>query len=270
MPELPEVQAVVNYISERINGDTIKDVEVLWHRTIASHKPSRFKELILNHSIKKVYRRGKYIVLHLEGRKNQFLFIHLRMTGTIDIVANLKTPSKHDRLIIKLASGKHFIFNDTRKFGRMYLTTEPLNVTKNLGKEPLSAELNIAQVANEIRSKKGMIKPLLLNQRILVGIGNIYADEALWAAKIHPESPANLIPLEQIKRLIIAIRRILQQAIKLSGTDFGDGVVDGGMYSPKIYGRAGKACKRCGFTIKRLLVGQRGTSICANCQKRIT
>ena len=267
MPELPEVQAVVDYLIDRIHGDIIKEVDVLWHRTIASHSAAKFKSLILEHSVKQVSRRGKYIVIALDGKTEQFLFIHLRMTGSIDVLKNALPASKHDRLIIRFSSGKQLIFSDTRKFGRMFLTPDPLSITKNLGLEPLDANLNVVELAKQIKSKNGMIKPLLLNQRILVGVGNIYADEALWAAKIHPKCKAKDLTIVQLRNLILAIRRILNLAIKKNGTDFGDGVVDGGMYSPKIYGRAGKPCKRCRFVVKKLVVGQRGTSICPKCQK---
>lgn len=149
----------------------------------------------------------------------------------------------------------------------MYLTASPEKVVGKLGLEPLGNEFTLEILTEMLRARKGAIKPLLLNQGLIVGLGNIYVDESLWRAKIHPETQSYRIPLDKIAPLYHAIRETLSQAILLQGTDFGDGVVDNGMYRPIVYGRTGKPCQRCAATIKRLVVGQRGTHICPTCQR---
>ena len=267
MPELPEVEATVRNLKEHLEGLTIMEATVLWARTVALNKPATFKRQIIGAKIAEVFRRGKFIGIRTTSKPPYFLYTHLRMSGSLDIHPATGPIATHDRVILFLSNGKSLRFNDTRKFGRMYLTASPEKVVGKLGLEPLGNEFTLEILTEMLRARKGAIKPLLLNQGLIVGLGNIYVDESLWRAKIHPETQSYRIPLDKIAPLYHAIRETLSQAILLQGTDFGDGVVDNGMYRPIVYGRTGKPCQRCAATIKRLVVGQRGTHICPTCQR---
>jgi formamidopyrimidine-DNA glycosylase len=268
MPELPEVESTVRYLRERVEGLTITGATIGWARTIHTHTPKRFVELVEGASIREVFRRGKFVGLQLSSRSPLFLFIHLRMSGSLDVVSAEAEPSPHDRVVLLLKGGKSIRFNDTRKFGRMYLCEDPAEVVGALGVEPLDESFSLEILREILRSRGGAIKPLLLNQNVIAGLGNIYVDEVLWKASIHPLTPADSVPPEKIARLHQAIKETLSEAISLAGTDFGDGVVYGGMYRPLVYGRDGDPCDRCQRDIEKIVVAQRGTHFCPACQKR--
>jgi formamidopyrimidine-DNA glycosylase len=268
MPELPEVEATVQYLRDRVEGVGITSAKVLWHRTVASKQPAVFEREIAGSTIEQLFRRGKFVGLELGTDNPLYLFVHLRMSGSLDVVSANAPLDKHDRVVLYLDNGKSIRFNDTRKFGRMYLCTSQDHVVGSLGAEPLSDDFTFEYLERVTRSKKGRIKPLLLDQTIIAGLGNIYVDESLWKARIHPLTPAHRIPTPKLVALHQSIREILAEAVSLLGTDFGDGVVQDGMYSPKVYGREGAPCQRCGSEIKRIVVGQRGTHLCGTCQPR--
>jgi formamidopyrimidine-DNA glycosylase len=268
MPELPEVESTVRYLRERVEGLTITGATIGWARTVHTHTPKTFIELIKGATIREVFRRGKFVCFRLSSKSPLFLFIHLRMSGSLDVVSAQAEPSSHDRVVLLLKGGKSIRFNDTRKFGRMYLCEDPAEVLGALGVEPLDESFSFEILREILRSRSGAIKPLLLNQNVIAGLGNIYVDEVLWKASIHPLTSANTIPPERIARLRNAIKETLAEAISLAGTDFGDGVVYGGMYRPLVYGRDGDQCDRCQSGIKKIVVAQRGTHFCPACQKR--
>lgn len=266
MPELPEVEATCSYLRERIVNTAVIDSRCLWHRTIASHTPQKFTRSIRDARVTNVSRSGKFVVIELLKEKPLFLFVHLRMSGSIDVISHQQPLAVHDRVSISLNNGRDIRFHDVRKFGRMYLTDDKHVITKNLGIEPLSDEFTPATLNDVLSKRHAQIKPLLLNQRMIAGLGNIYVDEALWKAKIHPQQIASSIPKRKIILLHEAIKTILTEAIELLGTDFGDNVVHGGMYAPKAYGRTSEPCSRCSAPITRIVVGQRGTHLCTVCQ----
>ena len=268
MPELPEVESTVRYLRERIEGLAIKSSEVLWHRTIAHNRAPLFSELVSGSAITSVFRAGKFVGMRLEGSSEQFLFTHLRMSGSLDVLPDSMPLEPHDRVVLYLSNGKSLRFNDTRKFGRMYLVSSPEEITARIGIEPLSDSFTPEMLDSILCARKGAVKPTLLNQSLIAGLGNIYVDESLWTAQVHPLTTCNKIPQEKRAALHAAIVSILSKAVSLLGTDFGDGVVDGGMYSPVVYGREGEPCKRCKSEIRRIVVGQRGTHICPACQSR--
>ena len=268
MPELPEVESTVQYLKERIEGLSIINTVVHWNRTIAMSSASHFIRSLHGRAIRLVFRRGKYIGIEFEGDGLRFLFIHLRMSGSLDVVSVDSPVSTHDRVIIDLSNGKTLRFNDTRKFGRMYLCEEQETVVGRLGVEPLSTDFSEAHLCTVLTSHSGGVKQLLLNQSVIAGLGNIYVDEVLWKARIHPLTSAHAVSRENIALLHSAIQETLREAISLAGTDFGDGVVYGGMYAPVVYGRDGETCKRCATLIEKIVVGQRGTHFCPTCQKR--
>jgi formamidopyrimidine-DNA glycosylase len=189
------------------------------------------------------------------------------MSGSLDVLGAHLPRAVHDRLIVNLDNGKELRFLDPRKFGRAYLVTDYKEVTGDLGPEPLSPELSSDEFSKRISAHRGALKPLLLNQRVIAGLGNIYVDEALWRARIHPTVPAARVPVKRMEELFRSIQEVLTEAIKHQGTDFGDGVVVYGGYRPQVYGRAGEPCARCGALIKRIVVSQRGTHFCPRCQR---
>ena len=266
MPELPEVESTVRYLRERVVGTTIVGADVHWARSIATHKPKAFQQHITGLCIDQVFRRGKFIVLASQERAPRFLFVHLRMSGSLDVVSIDSPVAAHDRAILTLSNGKTIRFNDTRKFGRMYLCHDPAVVVGKLGIEPLSPEFTPEHLFQETSKRSTRIKTLLLDQTVIAGLGNIYVDESLWKAGIHPLTPAQRLSRQKCVDLHAAIVATLQEAISLAGTDFGDGVVEGGMYTPVVYGQDGEACSRCGTTIKKTTVTQRGTHFCPCCQ----
>jgi len=188
------------------------------------------------------------------------------MSGSYDVVTGSKQRSKHDHVIFVLNDGREVRFHDPRKFGRIYLVSDISEVTSKLGPEPLSDEFTTSILESRLGSVRKRIKSALLDQRLLAGLGNIYVDEALWRSKIHPLTHADRISRSRFALLYTSIRAVLNEAIESCGTDFSDGVVDGGMYRPQAYGRTGQPCHRCATTIRRILVGQRSTHFCPRCQ----
>ena len=269
MPELPEVETIARNLQRKIGGKRIAAVAVYWDRTIACPARALFTKKLAGAKITRIDRRAKYLRIELSRNgKQQFMLIHLRMSGVLEIESRNYKPAKHDRVILSFADGKKLVFNDTRKFGRIYLVDDHSRITGKLGPEPLDPELDPDRFYTMLRLKKGAIKPLLLNQAFLVGIGNIYVDESLWRAKIHPLTRANRISKLRVPKLLQAIRQTLSEAIENQGTHIGDGVVAWGRYVPRVYQRDGHGCPRCRTTIKRIVVGQRGTHLCPGCQKR--
>lgn len=268
MPELPEVESTVVYLRERVANELIHNVEVNWARTVQYPSVNDFKRKLVGCSISAVERRGKYIVFVLESNSQKpcFLFSHLRMTGSFDVVSQDAPKSKHDRILLRLKSGKEIRFNDPRKFGRFYLGSEKDACTSHLGPEPLDSAFTADVLLQILQARSGRMKSVLLDQSAVAGLGNIYVDEVLWASRIHPLLPAKEVTADQTVLLHRSIQKILRKAIESKGTDFGDGVVAYGMYRPKVYGRTGQKCPRCRSLVKRIVVGQRSTHYCAKCQ----
>ena len=266
MPELPEVESTVRYLQERVTGLTIVHADVHWPRSIATHAPRKFADSVSGFVIDRVFRRGKFIVIASDSPTPSYLFVHLRMSGSLDVVAQHSPVGSHDRAILVLSNGKSIRFNDTRKFGRIYLCEDPTVVVGRLGVEPLSDEFTPQRLYQETQQRSTRIKTLLLDQRVIAGLGNIYVDESLWKARVNPLIPANRLSPGTCSRLHAAIVETLREAIALAGTDFGDGVVEGGMYQPVVYAHDGDPCKRCDTVIKKTVVNQRGTHFCPKCQ----
>jgi formamidopyrimidine-DNA glycosylase len=249
-----------------VTGLTIVDADVRWPRTIATHSPKSFSASVAGLVIDRVFRRGKFIVIASDAPTPHYLFVHLRMSGSLDVVAQHSPLGTHDRAILSLSNGKSIRFNDTRKFGRIYLCKDPSSVVGRLGVEPLSDEFTPERLYQETHRRSTRIKTFLLDQRVIAGLGNIYVDESLWKAKIHPLTQAHKLSRDACTRLHGAIVDTLREAITLAGTDFGDGVVEGGMYEPVVYAQDGEPCKRCDTKIKKTVVSQRGTHFCPTCQ----
>lgn len=269
MPELPEVETIVRELRPSLEWRTIVAAHVSWPRTIAApmQDVARFCAGVRGRQVRSVGRRGKFVVLTLDVGS---LLIHLRMSGRLLIVP--RGPERHLRMWLELKEGGSLYFYDPRKFGRVWLLDDPDVVLGQLGPEPLADDFTAEVLADRLRGRRGMLKSLLLNQRFIAGLGNIYTDESLFRAGLHPLRAANSLTIAEVRRLHRAIREVLSEAIEHCGTTF-DGAYlrPGGERGEQerhllVYGRAGQPCIRCGTPIERITVGGRGTHICPRCQ----
>lgn len=273
MPELPEVESTVLSLRQEIIGKTIVGVKATWPRMIEPYSPRTLKRRITGYTVQAVRRRAKCILFSLSHSTDReasslTLFIHLRMSGRLQVVDRNSASHPHARIVLLFGDGSECRFVDPRKFGRCtLLTTEELDARLcSYGPEPLDPQFSAREFFNALQLRKRALKPLLLDQQFIAGIGNIYADESLWEAGLHPLRVAQDVTFEEGKLLLKAIKRILRSAIRLNGTDFGDGVVHNGKFKPRVYGRGGKPCPRCKTILTRLVVAQRGTVVCNTCQ----
>ena len=271
MPELPEVETVVRYIRPNIVGNIIKEVvpQNGYDRVLATHKPNQFNELVVNKSIKEVTRRGKYIVIHLE---RGYLLIHLRMTGRLLLKLSEDDKPRHNTAIVRFTGGSSLYFKDYRKFGRLYYYETLAFIDQKLGIEPLSKHFTDEWLYQNLQNNKRQLKPLLLDQCFIAGLGNIYVDEALWFAKLHPQQIGSSVNRKKSNILHSAIQRLLQTAIDNQGTTiinfyFGEGKKGNFREQLQVFGRQDKNCTRCKSIIEKIRVAQRGTHICPRCQK---
>lgn len=270
MPELPEVQTIVNNLRQgsfenpSLIRRRINSVEVYWERSLVTLQPMAFAERVIGQRIEDIHRRGKFIVIQLS---KDVLLIHLRMSGDLIVEPTNLPISHHYRLVLGLDNERRLSFNDPRKFGRVWLTSEPESVLGKLGPEPLDEQFSPRELYDRLQSKHRQLKPLLIDQSFLAGIGNIYADEALHLAGLHPLTKSDTITPEQSDLLWSSIRQVLKEGIRRNGASI-DWAYRGGDFQNyfRVYQRTGEACYRCGSTIQRLVVGQRGTHFCPYCQ----
>ena len=275
MPELPEVQTVVNdLIAAQLIGQTIVTADVHWNKTIAPLKPKEFRTKIANQTITHIWRRGKYIILDFQS--DWHLLIHLRMSGQLQLVPQTHERSKHEHVVLQLTDGKDLRFHDTRKFGRMILTQNPAKILNELGPEPLDQNFTRNQFRTMLKSRNRRLKPLLLDQTFIAGLGNIYVDEALWEAKLHPLQIAVKVSPRKAANLYYAIRKVLERSIVNRGTSLGSGKSNfasagqrrgENVVNLQVFHRTEQACPRCQTKIRRIIVGQRSTHLCPKCQK---
>ncbi len=268
MPELPEVETIARQLSPLVCGKRIREVRVLWPRTVAKPSVEELLGRLPGQSILALQRRGKYLIFSLS--RDTFL-LHLRMSGDLQWRAPGDPPQKHDRLWLVLEAGdEHQIlaFHDPRKFGRVWLVQNSADVLSALGPEPFDESFTPLQLFERLRASRRRLKPLLLDQSFLAGLGNIYADEALHRASLHPlRSAASLSEAEAI-RLWQAIRDVLNEGIRRNGASI-DWVYRGGEFQNhfQVYGREGQPCYRCGHPVQRLRVAQRSSYFCGVCQR---
>ena len=270
MPELPEVETFRRFLAQgqdgipSILGKKIRDVDLLWERTLSAPTPSEFLVRAQGQTVEEIGRRGKHLLIHLSS---DTVVIHFRMSGEVVVEAQTKPLSKYYRLVINFADGDRLAFNNPRKFGRVWLTNDPEALLVGLGPEPLGDDFTPQTLFNILQSRHRQIKPLLLDQKVIAGLGNIYTDEALHLSKIHPRTKSDTLDLEQAKLLWKNIRQVLSDGINNQGTSF-DWIYKGGEYQRllKVYKRTGEPCLTCGTPIKRIMVAQRGTHFCPTCQ----
>jgi len=277
MPELPEVETVSRGLQREISGQKILAVSL--GKTDFIDNPQALERELPGRTILRVERYGKFMLLRLSpdhgstpNPQESALLVHLGMTGSLSPQALSEPQRKHTHVVMQLADGRELRYVDPRRFGRMaYLTGEVLRrELLRFGADPLEAGL--PEFVARIQRRKSRIKALLLDQSVLRGVGNIYADESLWKAKIHPAQLGSRLTREQLKELYGALQTILQKAILLRGSSISDFLDADGMPGEyqqhhRVYGREGKPCYRCKTIIRRIIVAGRSSYFCPNCQK---
>ena len=275
MPELPEVETTVRGLCHDLPGNKFSGVRELdYAPTVEPLSPKDFTKAVLGRRITSIGRRAKYILLGLDN--NHTLTVHLRMSGRLFTTTAGTQPDRHTRIILDLDNGRALHFHDVRKFGRMRLLTEAeyASLDRRLGPEPLAPSFTSVVLAERLQNRsKARLKPLLLDQHFLAGLGNIYADESLFRAGLHPLRQAGTLSIEEIQRLHHAIRNVLSEAITAEGTTLSDGVYRFGMDQPgrfaerlQVYGSEGEACPQCGGSLLRQTIGGRSSHFCPTCQ----
>jgi formamidopyrimidine-DNA glycosylase len=266
MPELPEVETIVRELKPLAGNKTIDNISVPWARTVGG-KPEQFAESLTGNKLADITRRGKYICIHLEN--SLCLTIHLRMTGKLLFEPDEK-DRKYIRVVFRFTDGSALYFVDVRKFGRMKIWEHSETLLPHLGPEPLDEKTVFRVLSNQ--TSRRAIKTLLLDQSVLAGVGNIYADEALFMAKIHPLTPANKVPKKHLKKLSKYLPEILKTAIENNGTTISDyrktdRSEGGNQLVLKVYGREGEPCITCGTPIARIRINNRSAHFCPSCPR---
>lgn len=287
MPELPEVETIARDLRPLLVGRKIISAQVRWKKTIATPGAREFERVIRGYKFTAITRRAKYLIFHLRSVRNvpnatasvryasvRYLLVHLRMTGGFHLDSPKTPRDKHMHVILKLSDGYELRFRDTRKFGRMWLVDDPEPIVGKLGPEPLEISAREFHALFRRAKRRGNLKPLLLDQTFLAGIGNIYADESLWYARLHPLRQAETLTHQERGQLYRAIRQVLRRAIAVGGTSIDvmykrvNGMSGGFQDSLRAFDREERPCRRCGTPIVKTIVGQRGTHFCPTCQKR--
>lgn len=265
MPELPEVQTIANSLKE-LEGLKIENVIIQWKKSFVGDPDFNLATLL------NITRRAKYVKIHLSS--GEYLYIHLRMSGRLAIENKKRPYTKHEQVIFILNQNKFLIFHDTRKFGRIERVLDPIKFEEKLGVEPF--EMDIIKMASRLRSKNRALKPLLLDQSFIAGLGNIYVDEALFEAKLHPLTKANTLTEKEASTLLKACQSVLMRGLENQGTSLGKGKANyrapngkkgENQHALRVYGRTGKECVICKGSIVRMIVAQRSTHVCTRCQK---
>ena len=281
MPELPEVETIRRGLSNKILNKKIVKVEIT-KDNLVRNKLEDFLSVVNNNQVSKIDRIGKLLILHL---KDGYLLIHLKMTGQLiyvwknELVAGghlqeiEELPNKYSHIIFNFVDGSKLFFNDMRQFGYLQLVTNKEEIVKKYGIEPLTKDFTLENFKKVFKNRKGILKALLLNQNLLAGIGNIYADEIRFRAKVRPSRKVNTLNKKEVEELYKACQYIIKKAVEKKGTTFSDykdtsGKAGNFVQYLKVYGRKDKRCLRCKKAdIKKITVAGRGTHFCPNCQK---
>jgi formamidopyrimidine-DNA glycosylase len=267
VPELPEVETIRAQLAERLTGRTLSRVEILDPRLTRPYDLFEVAEELEGDRVLAVERRGKYLVVRLES--GLALLVHLRMTGSFGFA-----PTSHERAVLELDDGSRLSFRDVRRFGT-WLVLDGSDAREYLsaknGPEPLGATFTTRRLASSLARRKAPLKAVLLDQRVVAGLGNIYADEALWRARLSPLRQANGLAPNEVRRLHRAIRVVLETGIDRQGSTLRDYATPDGAGGSmqdefRVYGREGRPCPRCRTPIEKTRVGGRGTWFCPRCQ----
>jgi len=270
MPELPEVETTRSGIAPYVEGEVVSKVLVRNGR-LRYIVPKALAKMPVGQVVRRVDRRGKYLLFCLDGGT---IMVHLGMSGSLCVVDEGLTPGKHDHVDMVLASGVCLRYTDPRRFGSVLWVEGDVfehRLLKHLGPEPLVRQFNARYLLTRALGRKVLIKVLLMDSRVVVGVGNIYANEALFLAGIDPRMRCGDLTAESSKQLVKAVKQVLRRAIEAGGTtlkDFVNSEGKPGYFQQKlyVYGRGGEACRRCGGLIEHFKLGQRSTYCCGNCQ----
>ncbi len=274
MPELPEVETVRRRLAPLLEGRTLSAVQVLDERLVAPFAPAEVAARLEGAMVERLDRRGKYLLIRLAG--GETLVAHLRMTGNFLHVANGAPPPSHLRARAELDDGSTLLYTDIRRFGTwalLDLAATDAYLAARLGPEPLGEAFGAAALRRAFAGRRAPVKAALLDQRVVAGVGNIYADEALYRARVHPLAPAGEVSRPAVGRIAAAVREVLELGIEAQGATLRDFRTPSGGYGSMqerflVYGRDGEPCERCGAMIVRTVVAGRGTHLCPRCQRR--
>jgi formamidopyrimidine-DNA glycosylase len=274
VPELPEVETVRRRLAPVLEGRVFERVEITDPRLTRPLDPLEVAGELEGERVAVVDRRGKYLIVRFES--GRALLVHLRMTGSFLHSANGLADDAHRRAVVRLDDGSDVAYRDVRRFGT-WLLLEPEEVEayvdERVGREPLAEAYRAKHLAEKLHGRRAPIKAAILDQRTVAGVGNIYADEALWRARIHPLTPAAALGPEEVKALYRGVRESLRAGIRRQGSTLRDyrlpnGEEGGAQHEFKVYGRGGEPCERCGTPIDKIRVAGRGTWYCPTCQRR--
>lgn len=271
MPELPEVETIRRDLRPLVRGRTILDA---WtapgaERILQNLPPQEFRRTLRGRRIQELDRRGKYLIFRLAG--GPAWIVHLRMTGSLQHHREPCSPGPHLRARFPLDDGSHLCYQDLRKLGMMWLVDDPSLVVGKLGREPLAESFSAAELFAALERRAAPVKAVLLDQEALAGVGNVYADEALFAAGIDPRRPARSLSPQEAERLLAALRSVLAEAMGNRGSSFRDYVDAAGrqgrhQFYVKVYRRTGEPCYRCGAPVQRVRIAGRSAHFCPRCQ----
>ena len=265
MPELPEVETYRTRLEPRLLGRTFSQVRVYDHRLTMPLDPAEVEAELTGERVAAVERRGKYLVISFES--GLALVVHLRMTGGFP-----ESPASHERAVIDLDDGTGVSYRDVRRFGTWHVLP-PVELEEyldgRLGPEPLGSGFTTRFLGERLARRRAPLKAVVLDQRVVAGMGNIYADEALWHARLHPLRPAAELEPEELAALRRGVRRALQRGIERQGANLGDGAYPSGSMQEefRVYGRTSEPCRRCRTPIEKTRVAGRGTHYCPVCQR---
>ena len=275
MPELPEVETVRLRLEPAVVGRRFEAVEIADPRLTRPEDPRLVEAELVGERVEALDRRGKYLIFRFESGRG--LLVHLRMTGSFRHAPGDGLPDDpYRRAVVRLDDGSDVAYRDVRRFGTWLLLEPdelPPYLEARVGREPLTAAFTAKRLAERLHGRRAPIKAALLDQRTLAGMGNIYVDEALWRARIHPLRPAGELTLDEVKRIHRGVRQALQAGLARQGATLRDYVTPDGaagamQHEFKVYGRAGEPCDRCGTPIEKTHAGGRGTWYCPHCQQR--
>jgi formamidopyrimidine-DNA glycosylase len=273
MPELPEVETVRRRLAPALEGRTFERVEIADSRLTRPLDPLEVAGELEGERVALVDRRGKYLIVRFES--GRALLVHLRMTGSFLHSPTGLADDAHRRAVVRLDDGSDVAYRDVRRFGT-WLLLEPdeveAYVDARVGREPLAEAYRTKHLAEKLHGRRAPIKAAILDQRTVAGVGNIYADEALWRARIHPLTPAEALEPDEVRALYRGIRDALRAGIRRQGSTLRDYRLPNGeegraQHEFKVYGRGGEPCDRCGTPIDKTRVAGRGTWYCPNCQR---
>jgi formamidopyrimidine-DNA glycosylase len=271
MPELPEVETVVRGLREPLIGHTALEAWSDWPKTVRGLPTDAFTDRVRGQTFRAITRRAKYIICHLD---HDLLVVHLKMTGRLYVTEDA-TAHDADRWVhfrLQLDGGRQLRFSDARKFGFVALISDFDSLAPKLGPEPLESGFTVADFSMRLARRAAPIKAVLLDQTVVAGVGNIYADEALFRARIHPLRPANDLRPDEIVALHDSIRIVLAAGIEEEGASVNwyrkpDGTTGNAQSGFAVYDRQGQPCPVCGTPVTKIRVAQRGTHYCPNCQR---